>query len=119
MSSEFEAALKAAEHGDASAQNNLGEMFRDGDGVLEDDAEAVRWFRKAAEQGDAAAQLNLGSMYVTGVGVPKDDDEAYAWCSVAARHGNERAKEHVLKAKSELTTIELFAAEKRAAERAE
>jgi len=55
-------------------------------------------------------------MYANGDGVPKDDAEAYAWCSIAAKHGNERAKEHVLKAKSKLTTVELFAAEKRAAE---
>ena len=30
------------------------------EGVPEDDAEAVRWYRKAAEQGHAGAQYNLG-----------------------------------------------------------
>jgi TPR repeat protein len=40
-----------AEQGYASAQYNLGRMYANGDGVPEDDAEAVRWYRLAAEQG--------------------------------------------------------------------
>ena len=39
-------------------------MYAHGEGVPEDDAEAVRWFRLAADQGDARAQGNLGAMYV-------------------------------------------------------
>ena len=42
---------KAAEQGDASAQNNLGLMYNMGEGVPEDAAEAARWFRRAAAQG--------------------------------------------------------------------
>ena len=34
-------------------------MYRDGQGVVQDEAEAVRWFRLAAEQGHAEAQYNL------------------------------------------------------------
>ena len=41
---------EAAEEGDAEAQSNLGVMYVKGQGVAQDDAEAVRWFRKAAEQ---------------------------------------------------------------------
>ena len=58
-----------AEQGDAEAQNNLGIMYDSGDGVPEDDAEAVRLFRLAAEQGDGEAQYNLGLMYDDGEGV--------------------------------------------------
>ena len=36
-----------AEQGDADAQFNLGVMYADGEGVAQDDAEAVRWFRLA------------------------------------------------------------------------
>ena len=46
-----------AEQGNAAAQGNLGRMYANGEGVPEDDAEAVRWYRLAAEQGYAAAQL--------------------------------------------------------------
>jgi TPR repeat protein len=35
-------------------------------GVVQDDVEAVKWFRKAAEQGYPAAQDNLGWMYKNG-----------------------------------------------------
>ena len=42
---------KGAEQGDAVAQFNLGVSYANGDGVPENDAEAVRWYRMAAEQG--------------------------------------------------------------------
>ena len=59
---------RAAEQGHANAQVFLGLMYADGDGVPQDDAEAVAWYRKAAEQEFAAAQNNLGWMYATGAG---------------------------------------------------
>jgi len=40
-----------AEQGDVSAQYNLGVMYHNVRGVLQDDAEAVRCYRLAAEQG--------------------------------------------------------------------
>ena len=42
---------QAAEQGHADAQYNLGLMYDRGDGVPENDAEAVKWYRMAAEQG--------------------------------------------------------------------
>ena len=51
----------AAEQGYAGAQYNLGLMYAQGEGVPEDDAEAVRWYQMAAEQGQAGAQFNLGT----------------------------------------------------------
>ena len=44
-----------AEQGDAQAQNNLGWMYRNGQGVTQDDKTAVKWYRLAAEQGFAVA----------------------------------------------------------------
>ena len=35
-------------------------MYASGEGVPEDDKEAVKWYRLAAEQGYAQAQYNLG-----------------------------------------------------------
>ena len=52
-----------AERGDADAQHNLGAMYASGEGVVQDNTEAVRWYRKAAEQGHADAQNKLGVMY--------------------------------------------------------
>lgn len=39
-----------AEQGDATAQSNLGALYDNGEGVLQDYKEAVRWYTKAAEQ---------------------------------------------------------------------
>ncbi len=61
-----------AEQGDAKAQANLGHMYSHGQGVPQDYAEALRWYRKAAEQGDANGQDGLASMYSHGRGVPQD-----------------------------------------------
>jgi len=51
---------RAANLGDARAQNKLGEMYRDGLGVYQDEKKAVDWFTKAANQGNIDAQKNLG-----------------------------------------------------------
>ena len=59
--------------GYANAQYNLGLAYDNGQGVPQDDAQAVAWFRKAAEQGDANAQHNLGYAYANGQGVPQDN----------------------------------------------
>ena len=55
-----------AEAGNPFAQNNLGIMYAQGEGVPEDDAEAIKWFRSAAEQGHTGAQYSLGVMYAAG-----------------------------------------------------
>ena len=76
-----------AEQGDADVQFILGVMYKNGQGVLQDDKEAVKWYTKAAEQGVAAAQFNLGVMYDTGEGVLQDDKEAVKWYTKAAEQG--------------------------------
>src|ERR1022692_3990189 len=44
----FDEMRKAAEQGDAAAQCYFGICYQTGQGVAQDYAEAVRWFRKAA-----------------------------------------------------------------------
>ena len=89
----LDADLQAAEQGDAEVRFNLGVMYANGDGVPEDDAEAVRWYRLAAEQGHARAQGNLGSMYANGEGVIKDAVMAHMWFNFAGANGIEAARE--------------------------
>ena len=72
-----------AEQGDAVAQFYLGVMYANGEGVLEDDKEAVKWFKLAAEQGYAKAQYNLGLIYDNGEGVIQDNVYAHMWFSLA------------------------------------
>ena len=90
---DFQTALQEwrplAEQGYASAQYNLGQMYRNGQGVPQDDAEAVKWYRLAAEQGNAYALFTLGYFYSTGQGVPQDKVMAHMWYNISAAIGNE------------------------------
>lgn len=83
------ACRRLADQGLAGAQQNLGNMYRKGQGVPQDYAEAAKWFRKAAEQGRADAQSNLGKMYENGLGgLPRDYGEALNWFRKAADQGD-------------------------------
>ena len=92
---DFAATKKDAERGDATAQYNLGVMYQDGQGVPQDDAEALKLFRLAADQGYAMAQCNLGMMYYFGEGVPPDYAEAVKWFRLAADQGCTVAQENL------------------------
>ena len=107
----FEETKAKAEKGDAKAQTNLGEMYAKREGVLEDDKEAVKWYRKAAEQGDAVAQFNLGVMYDNGEGVPEGDVTSYAWFNIAAANGDEDAKKNKGIVAKKMTTEQIAEAE--------
>ena len=61
-----------AEKGDTSAQNRLGHMYMQGQGVARDTAAAIALWRKAADAGHATAQFNLSVAYGIGAGVPRD-----------------------------------------------
>ena len=74
-----------AEQGDSDAQFHLGVMYESGQGVLRNDAEAIKWYRKAAEQDDGVAQFNLGVMYAKGAA--PNYAEAALWYRLAADHG--------------------------------
>ena len=73
------------------AQFNLGFMYANGQGVQQDYAEAVKWYRRAADQGDADAQFNLGIVYEKGQGVQQNYAEAAKWYRRAADQGDEGA----------------------------
>ena len=91
-------------------------MYDNGEGVPQDDAEAVRWYRLAADQGlrqfnlgrrgevlkdeveavkwyrlaadqDYANAVTLGVAYAIGQGVLKDEAEAVRWFRMAAEQG--------------------------------
>jgi TPR repeat protein len=63
---------RAAEQDQPQAQNNLGYMYENGEGLPRDYQEAFKWYRKAADKGDPEAQNNVELMYKNGFGVPRD-----------------------------------------------
>ncbi|HHF4737583.1 TPA: tetratricopeptide repeat protein [Haemophilus influenzae] len=91
----FKLWLPMAEQGDANVQFNLGVMYAKGQGVKQDDFEAVKWFRKAAEQGHAKAQAILGFSYLLGErGVQVNKSLAKEWFGKACDNGNQDGCEY-------------------------
>ncbi len=64
QSSDYATALREwtplAEQGLANAQFNLGNMYENGRGVLQDYKTAVKWYRLAAEQGVCRCPVQSG-----------------------------------------------------------
>jgi len=83
----IESVQKKATEGDRSAQNRLGYLYYNGQGIAQDKKEAVKWYRKAANQGDTSAQFTLGVMYDNGEGIAQDKKEAVKWYQKAADQG--------------------------------
>ena len=50
----------------------LGDRYKQGLGVPQDDKRAFKLYTMAAEQGDVTAMLNLGILLVSGAGTGKD-----------------------------------------------
>jgi hypothetical protein len=83
---------KAAEHGDAQAQYDLGVQYAKGDGVPQDEEIAMACYRKAAELGYVEAQNRLAFWYYEGRGVGQNYAEAAKWWRKAAEQGNAEAQ---------------------------
>lgn len=81
-----------AEEGDARAQNNLGILYRNGEGLVQDFDQARAWLLRSAAQGHAQAQYNLGVMYDYGYGVLQNYPEALRWYQQAAALENADAQ---------------------------
>jgi TPR repeat protein len=85
--------LKAAEQGNAGAQNRLGMKYIYG--LKSSPADVVvglSWFEKAAYQGDVDAQRTLGELHESGdFGVPRGHAQAVAWFRKAAKQGDVRS----------------------------
>lgn len=83
---------RQAASGLATAQNDLGFAYTQGQGVPQDDEQAFAWYRKAAEQGLTLAQNNVAFAYRDGKGVMQDYTQAAAWFRKAAEQGNANAQ---------------------------
>lgn len=82
---------KAATHGHADAQAELGYCYYSGNGVVKDFKKALEWFQKAAGNGSVYGQFRMGWAYSQGEGVDKDLKLAVSWYRKAADNGNAAA----------------------------
>ena len=87
----FGAFRALAQEGNAAAQFNLGQMYRQAQGMPRDAVEAARWYHRAAAQGDAQSQYNLGVMYYNGQGVVRSFVFSHMWLTLSAMSGAENA----------------------------
>jgi len=75
----------AAKQGKPEAQYRFAMLYRDGQGVDQDDTQAVRWLKLAAAQGHTEAQYELGMLLENGRGVEqREATAAVQWFSKAA-----------------------------------
>ncbi|MES2306713.1 MAG: serine/threonine-protein kinase [Gemmatimonadota bacterium] len=86
------ACAKEAEGGSASAQRILATMYDRGNGVAQDPAQAVSWYRRAAAT-DAEAKFQLSRMIEIGRGTPQNNGEAIALLREAAATGMLKAQQ--------------------------
>ena len=101
-----------AEQGHAKAQYNLGVMYDNGEGVVQDYKTAAKWYTLAAEQGNASAQYSLGVMYGNGNGVIQDNIYAHMWWNISASNGDKSASKYREIIAKEMTSADISAAQK-------
>ncbi|MDX8401816.1 MAG: hypothetical protein R8K47_04220, partial [Mariprofundaceae bacterium] len=78
---------RAAEGGDPLAMFNLGNLYRKGEGVPQDDVRAARWYRRAARLGLPQAMNAWAYMLAVGRGVAADTAAAREWFAKAKAAG--------------------------------
>jgi len=79
--------LKAAEAGNPEAQNTVGSMLENAQGVGLDASLAEEWYRRAAKQGHRKAQSSLGRLLGPEVEDRERRLESLTWLLVAAKKG--------------------------------
>ena len=74
----------AIEQGEPQAYKIMGDIYRYGLGITEDNYTAVEWYRKASEAGNIPATNLLAEMYIWGLGVVQDKTKGYHLYKAAA-----------------------------------
>lgn len=77
----------ANNHKNAGSAYSLAVLYRNGQGVEQNDETAFRYWKTAAEAGHAWSQYFLGMDYLSGERLPKDEDLGMKWLSKAAEQG--------------------------------
>ena len=83
-----------AEKGDTTMQLLVGSIYDYGQGVPQNDAEAVKWYEMAAKSGSAKGQFQAGAVYARSAQV-KDPVQAYKWLTIAARTLSEGSRDGI------------------------
>ena len=87
--------MPLAESGHAAAQYNIGVMHEWGNGVPQDNSQALRWYKRSAERFHKDAQNNLGALYSKGEGTEQNFIEALKWFIISAENGSEGGQKNI------------------------
>jgi uncharacterized protein len=91
----LEKLIPLAEHGHSAAQYNIGVMHEWGNGVPQDNANALKWYKRSAERSHKDAQNNLGALYSKGEGAEEDFVEALKWFIISSENGSEGGQKNI------------------------
>lgn len=78
---------EAVDNGYADSMYYLGQFYKFGYGVKENETKAVKYFTDAAERGSAFACNELGLAYYRGTGLKQNDEAAVEWLTRGAERG--------------------------------
>lgn len=87
--------LIAAQNSHPGAQNALGYLYENGDGVEKDINEAAKWYLEGAKNNNRSAQHNIGYYYYIGRSVDQNYQEAFKWFLKSAEQGYGSAQNNV------------------------
>ena len=95
LTTELKNTISKAIMGDMVEQKSLGYKYYYGEGLSQDYAKAIYWYRASATHGYPVALYNLGICYQQGSGVNKSYFEAFKWFLLAAEKGYSNAQYQV------------------------
>ena len=93
---EFEQLRQKAEGGDASAMEEVANVYYRGNyksGVSRDFSQALDWFLRAADAGNTNVYVTIATIYEKGSAGVRDLEKAYEWYQRAAENGSQEALE--------------------------
>ncbi len=85
-----------AQHDHIQSCYEMGVAYYTGEGLPEDEVQAVNYFRRAADCGHAGAAYMLGDCLLDGIGIERDRGEALEWLVISAELGHRGARSRVL-----------------------
>jgi len=91
----LEKLMPLAETGHPAAQYNIGVMHEWGNGMPQNNANALKWYKRSAERFHKDAQNNLGALYSKGEGTEQNFLEALKWFIISAENGSEAGQKNI------------------------
>ena len=85
---EAQQAEKDCDNGQASRCTNLGYLYDNGQGVIQDHFQASGWYKNGCEKGDANGCFELGILYGNGKGLEQDYFQSAIWYQKACDLGS-------------------------------